>query len=59
MLVTVGMVLEAVREDRMPGGRNGSSIYYRVSKMGIVKYPGYIERRISQVSPNRALLKRI
>lgn len=22
-----GMVLEAVREDRMPGGRNGSTIY--------------------------------
>uniref|UniRef100_A0A914MRP5 Nuclear receptor domain-containing protein n=1 Tax=Meloidogyne incognita TaxID=6306 RepID=A0A914MRP5_MELIC len=22
-----GMVLEAVREDRMPGGRNGSAIY--------------------------------
>jgi hypothetical protein len=28
-----GMVLEAVREDRMPGGRNGSAIYnlYKVS----------------------------
>ena len=28
------MVLEAVREDRMPGGRNGSAIYnlYKVKR---------------------------
>lgn len=34
-----GMVLEAVREDRMPGGRNGSAIYnlYKVCAWGFAQ----------------------
>ncbi|CAL2051603.1 CBN-NHR-91 protein [Caenorhabditis brenneri] len=55
--ISKGMLTEAVREDRMPGGRNGNSIYsnYKQRRSIIRKTKDYIEEELEERRPFQSL----